>query len=269
VKRVLVTGGSLGIGKAVAEKLAADGDRLVLVARGREALEETVATLPGTGHEVYALDVSDEDGWQSLDLEELDGLVCAAGVMQPIGPIGSYSIADFRRTLEINLVGTWLAIDRCLPALRRSGGAIVTFGGGGATGPLARFDAYATSKAAVARLTENLASVISPVRINCVAPGFVATRLHEETLAAGREAAGEAFYERTEREIAGGGFPASEAAELVGYLLSDATFTGKIVSAAWDPWRDESFVERLATDGSFGTIRRIDGEFFDTLDRAS
>ncbi len=119
------------------------------------------------------------------------GLVCAAAVMDPIGPVGEYAPAEFKRTLEINVVGTLLAVHHCLPALRAGGGSIVTFGGGGATGPLPRFDAYAASKAAVARLSENLAMTLAPVAVNCVAPGFVATRLHEQTLAAGAEAAGQ------------------------------------------------------------------------------
>src|SRR5205807_9146574 len=112
-----------------------------------------------------------------------------------------------RRTLDVNVVGTLLAIRYSLPALRAGGGSIVTFGGGGATAPLPRFDAYAASKAAVARLSENLAETISPVRINCVAPGFVVTRMHELTLAAGPGAAGRDYHERTRREVAQGGFP--------------------------------------------------------------
>ena len=58
VSRVLVTGGSMGIGLAVAQALAAQGDELVLVARGADALEAAVASLPGDGHEWHAFDVS-------------------------------------------------------------------------------------------------------------------------------------------------------------------------------------------------------------------
>ena len=70
-------------------------------------------------------------------------------MLDPVGPIGSYAPADFKRTLEVNLLGTLLAIRACLPGLRAHGGAVVTFSGGGATAPLPRFDAYAASKAAV------------------------------------------------------------------------------------------------------------------------
>jgi len=263
MRRVLVTGGSMGIGLAVAQALAARGNRLVLIARGAEALEQAVGSLAGGGHEWYALDVSDEDAWGAVELDELHGLVCAAAVMAPIGPIGDYAPSEFKRTLEVNVVGTLLAINRCLPALRVGAGSIVTFAGGGATAPLLRFDAYAASKAAVARLSENLAETIAPIPINCVAPGFVCTRLHSQTLAAGPEVAGREFYERTQREVEQGGFPVSETADLVAFLLSGVSFTGKLISAQWDPWRDPAFHDRLAVDPNLATLRRIDGMLFD------
>jgi NAD(P)-dependent dehydrogenase (short-subunit alcohol dehydrogenase family) len=263
---VLVTGGSRGIGLESARALAQRGARLLLVARSAGAVEEASASLPGDGHRWLAFDVSDEDAWHRRleDLDELAGLVTAAAVLEPVGVIGSYSPAAFRRTLEINLLGTHLAVHSCLPALRAGRGSIVTFGGGGATSPLPRLDAYASSKAAVARLTENLASALAPdgITVNCVAPGFVITGLHEATLAAGPAVAGVDYYERTRQEISAGGFPASEAAELVCLLLEGVPFTGKLVSAQWDPWRDRRFHQRLASDPAFATVRRIDGTLF-------
>jgi hypothetical protein len=65
--------------------------------------------------------------------------------------------------------------------------------------------------------------------------------------------------------VAEGGFPANEAAELVCVLLEGVPFSGKLISAQWDPWRDESFHARLAGDRSFGTLRRIDGVQFDAV----
>ena len=70
----------------------------------------------------------------------------------------------------------------------------MTFSGGGGTSPLPRYDAYAASKAAVVRLTENLAAD-GEIEINAVAPGFVATRMHDGTLQAGPKAAGQRYYD--------------------------------------------------------------------------
>jgi 3-oxoacyl-[acyl-carrier protein] reductase len=242
---------------------------VALIAREEQALERALGELPGEGHEALAMDVADEDAWKrrARNLADVQGLVCSAAVLDPVGPIGSYEAADFRRTLEVNVVGTLLAIRACLPALRACGGVVVTFSGGGGTAPLPRYDAYAASKAAVVRLTENLAVELAGdgVRINCIAPGFVATGIHESTLAAGPGLAGADYFERTRAELERGGVPAREAAELVCQLLEgdrDAPFTGKLISAQWDPWRERSFRRRLAEEPDLATLRRIDDEFF-------
>lgn len=273
--RVLVTGGSRGIGRAAAHALAEQGWRVALIARDQRALERARGELSGVGHEAFALDVCDEAAWERLAprLHDVRGLVCAAATLDPVGAIGSYTVADFRRTLEVNVVGTLLAIRACLPGLRSSSGAIVTFSGGGATAPLPRFDAYAASKAAVVRLSENIAVELAGegVRINCVAPGFVATGIHRSTLAAGPERAGAAYYEHTRAELQRGGVPASEAAELTCLLLEgdpQAPFTGKLISAQWDPWRDPDYRARLAEHEDLATLRRIDEMAFTRIERA-
>ena len=259
----------MGIGLAVARMLASRDTELVLVARGPDALRSASESLEGKTHSWHAFDVGDEDAWNAIEIGELNGLVCAAAILGPIGPLGSYAAAEFQRTLEVNTLGTLLAVHRCLPALQAAGGSIVTFGGGGATSPRPRFDAYAASKAAVVRLTENLAIALAPLKVNCVAPGFVATRLHNATLAAGPEAAGQDLHARTRRAVGEGGFPVEEAAELVCLLLADPPFSGKLISAQWDPWRDAAYHERLANDPDLGTLRRIDGVMFERTGEAA
>jgi NAD(P)-dependent dehydrogenase (short-subunit alcohol dehydrogenase family) len=268
-RHVVVTGGSMGIGLAVADTLAAAGARLTLVARGQSQLRRVCEALPGEGHRWRAFDVGREEGWEALvaETDEIYGLVHAAAVIDPVGAIGTYSPEEFRHTIEINLIGSHLAVHFCLPLLVAGGGSVVLFGGGGATSALPRYDAYAASKAGVARLVENLAPVLAEggVSINCVAPGFVITRMHDVTLAAGAENAGLAYFERTLSQIDEGGFPSSEAAALVLLLLAGVPFTGKLISAQWDPWRDAEFHQRLAANSDLGTIRRIDGVQFGPL----
>jgi NAD(P)-dependent dehydrogenase (short-subunit alcohol dehydrogenase family) len=256
---VLVTGGSRGIGLAVGRELAVRGEDVVLVARGADALENAAAALPGHGHRWYAFDVTDDDAWEKVALDELRGLVLAAAVLTPIGPVGSYLPSAFSRTLVVNVVGLVAAVHHCLPALERGNGSIVTFSGGGGSAPLPRYDAYAASKAAVVRLTENLSIELAPMPVNCIAPGFVATDMHRATLEAGAEAVGPDYYARTRGELEAGGFPVSEAAELACMLLAGVPFSGKLISAQWDPWRDPSFHQRLAADDDLGTLRRVDG----------
>ena len=267
-RRILVTGGSLGIGLEVSRELASRGGRLILAARGTEAIEAALDSLEGSGHEGISLDVSDPRAWEEAAVRidaggDLHGLATAAGILGPIGALEQLPAAELIETIAVNLVGTMLALQFALPRLRASGGRAVTFSGGGGTSPLPRYDAYASSKAAVVRLTENVAAG-GEIEINAVAPGFVATRMHEETLRAGPNAAGQSYYQRTQDQLDKGGFPASEAAELVAFLLSPgaAGITGRLISAQWDPWREEEFRERLRSDSDLAKLRRIDEQFF-------
>jgi NAD(P)-dependent dehydrogenase (short-subunit alcohol dehydrogenase family) len=267
-RRILVTGGTRGIGLEVSRALARRGASVIVAARGRPALDAALGELEGGGHSGLVLDVSEPDAWAAA-LEAIDaggalhGLVTAAGVLGPIGRLDEVSPQEFIDTIAINLIGTVLALHHTLPRLRATGGRAVTFSGGGATSPLARYDAYAVSKAGVVRLTENVAAT-GPVEVNCVAPGFVATRMHEGTLSAGPEASGRDYYERTRAQLEAGGFPAAEAADLVSFLLSEDArgISGRLLSAQWDPWRDPDFHARLRRDASLGTLRRIDDQFF-------
>jgi NAD(P)-dependent dehydrogenase (short-subunit alcohol dehydrogenase family) len=240
----------------------------MVAARGIEAIEAAIQTLEGHGHAPIALDVSDPRAWDDAAARvdaggPLHGLVTAAGILGPIGGLDDLQAVELIETIAINLAGTMLALRFALPRLRASGGRAVTFSGGGGTSPLPRYDAYAASKAGVVRLTENLAEG-AEIEINAVAPGFVATRMHDETLHAGPEVAGAGYFERTRAQLATGGFPAREAAELVCYLLSDAArgITGRLISAQWDPWRDPAFARRLRENPDLAKLRRIDDQFF-------
>lgn len=267
-RRILITGGSMGLGLAVSRELVRLGARVVIVARGRASLDGALRELGGEGHQGLSLDVAHAAEWSEamsqVDRDgPLHGLVTAAGVLGPIGTLDEVDMDEFGRAIAVNLVGTALALHHAIPRLRLTNGRAVTFSGGGGTAPLARYDAYAASKVAVVRLTENVA-LSGEIELNCVAPGFVATRMHEETLAAGPEAAGADYYRRTQEQLAEGGFPASEAAALVAFLLSEeaAGISGRLISAQWDDWRDETFRQRLRNDPSLARLRRIDDQFF-------
>jgi 3-oxoacyl-[acyl-carrier protein] reductase len=137
----------------------------------------------------------------------------------------------------------------------------VNYSGGGAATPFPNFSAYATSKVAIVRFTENLPMELSQegFDINCIAPGFVVTRLHQETLKAGEEQATKPFYENTKKQWKHG-VPSSKAETLTVFLLSASDGSGKFISAPWDMAGGGS--GRLKGDKHFATLRRIDEKTF-------
>jgi 3-oxoacyl-[acyl-carrier protein] reductase len=268
VSRVLVTGASRGLGRVVAMRLAELGRPVTVAARDGATLEHALADLDPVDageHRALALDVSDAAAWDAADLADVTGLICAAGTIGPIGDVTEIDPGAFMDTLAVNVLGALLAVRAVAPQLRASDGAAVLLSGGGATGPFARFDAYATSKAATVRLAENLAA--SGLRVNAVAPGFLVTAMQADVLDAGVEAVGEAYFEKVRDAVANNqGDDPARAAELIAFLLSDAArgIAGKLISAPWDPWDDVQFQARLRAEPDLATLRRIDDQFFTT-----
>jgi 3-oxoacyl-[acyl-carrier protein] reductase len=266
----VITGGSMGIGFAIARAFVQEGCNCVLVARGQEALREAKQALGDIGQsvETYVADVSREREVEGLfrftkeRFGRVDILVNSAGIYGPIGTVVEAASAEWLRTLEINIFGVFLcsryAVREIIAQGRR--GKIINLAGGGATLPFPRFSAYAASKAAVVRLTETMAHELGDkgIDINAIAPGPVNTRLLDQVLAAG-VAAGEDFYRRSLKQKEEGGTSPELAAELAVLLASPLSdgLTGRLISAVWDEWKAlPSDIARIAGTDLY-TLRRI------------
>ena len=255
-KNVLVTGGSMGIGFAAAEECLRAGARVVICARDGSAVSGAVEQLKlSSGSQDVdgvAADVTDAvQIEQALDLlgssfGPITSLIHAAAVQGPIGELTTVDPNDWMETVRVDLFGTFLAVRQACERMKQTGGRIVVFSGGGATSPRRSFSAYACSKTAVVRLAETAAIEMSRygIEINALAPGPVATRMLEQTLAA------EPRVEPVPVTI-----PAAAAA----FLISDRArgITGKLVAAVHDGWRDWPLhLDELQRSDAF-TLRRI------------
>jgi 3-oxoacyl-[acyl-carrier protein] reductase len=268
--RVAVIGASGGIGTAVVEEIAGRGARVLATGRDVSRLRRVESLA-----EILVLDVDDPGAPEALadaarrGLGGLDALIIAVGAIGPIGPTRSVDPEEVLENLRRGPVAAIRLVQACADLLDESANASVTlFSGGGATDAFPRYTAYALEKTAIVRLVENLAAEEPGWRVNAIAPGFVATGIHEATLAAGSEAVGRAYFDETQRRLAGEGVPASHAAELSAFLVSDSAvgISGRLISAVWDPWREPAGQEDLRTSASYGRLRRIDGHWFTEAD---
>lgn len=178
--RVLVTGAAGGIGRRVVDRLEAEG--AVIAATDIEEPD-----IPGIGF-VGAADVTDEDAVAVMVaraesvLGGIDALVATAGI-QLSGPTHEVSAADFRRVLEVSVMGTFLVTRAVLPCMFRGGGGrIVTFGSTAAVVAAPELAAYAAAKGAVLQFTRSIAAEYAhhQIRANCVCPGGTMTPLLAE-----------------------------------------------------------------------------------------
>jgi 3-oxoacyl-[acyl-carrier protein] reductase len=179
----VITGGAGGIGLATARRMIASGARVVLWDRDSTTLAPAAAELPESA--TFAVDVTDEGSVARATSstmarhERIDILVNAAGITAPKTTILDSSLAEWRRILDINLIGTYLASRAVGRHMVAAGyGRIVNLGSiaGKEGNPFSA--AYSASKAAVISLTKSMAKELatSGVRVNCVAPAIVATK---------------------------------------------------------------------------------------------
>ncbi|MDR7277438.1 SDR family oxidoreductase [Catenuloplanes atrovinosus] len=180
----VVTGGSGGIGRVVAERLGADGmSVLVHYAGNRERADEAVKAVEAAGGRAVAARADLTDADQATALFEtaertfggVDVVVNTAGIMV-LAPLTELSLDDFDRMLDTNVRGTFLVARAAAPKLRR-GGALITFSSSVVGLAHETYSGYVAAKAGVEAMTRVLAKEMRgrDVTVNAVAPGPTAT----------------------------------------------------------------------------------------------
>ncbi|MEY2228020.1 MULTISPECIES: SDR family oxidoreductase [Streptomyces] len=238
-RTALVTGGSRGIGRAIAERLAADGVTVVLTYASDEAAAlESARRIAEDGGRAFTLRAelgspgSAAALWAAYDELGLDGvdiIVNNAGIGLPI-PLGEITEEDFDRVFAVNVRAPFFVVQEALGRLR-DGGRIINISSGAARIAMPEILAYGATKGALDTLTLNLAKALGArgITVNSVAPGIVDTDVNAGWLRGNAEAEAHAASLSALGRV---GRP-EDIADVVGFLASDAArwVTGRVVDA--------------------------------------
>jgi NAD(P)-dependent dehydrogenase (short-subunit alcohol dehydrogenase family) len=187
-QRIVVLGGTSGLGSATAQAAAQDGAALVVVSSRQESVDRAKNALPA-GTEGFVCDLSDENKIKALfeRIGSFDHLVYTAGENLRLNMLGGTSLDDARQFFNIRYWGAFAAVKYAAASIRRGGSIVLTSGAAGAR-PHKGWTVAASICGAMEAFTRALAVELAPIRVNAVCPGVVKTPLWDGMTSDQREA---------------------------------------------------------------------------------
>lgn len=189
-KVTMITGGSAGLGAALARRFADEGAAVSICARSKEELEAVCREVEASGRRCLAVvaDVTDPDGiarWMKLTRTELgpiDALVLNASMLGDRVAIEDYDLDTWRRVLEVNLTGAFICAKAAVPYLRETRGSLIHVSSGVGDHGRPYWGAYCASKNGLEALSEMMAGELEEdgIRVNAVDPGSMRTEMRAD-----------------------------------------------------------------------------------------
>ncbi|MGW7425036.1 SDR family oxidoreductase [Streptomyces sp. NPDC054813] len=225
-QRVVVIGGTSGIGLAVAEGAAREGARVVVASRRQESVDAALKVLPEDA-EGQVLDATDEEAVRGFfaRLGGYDHLVFTAGESLLLETVARTSVEEARRFLDTRLFGAYTAVKYGVGSIRPGGSVVLTTGTAGQR-PMPGSSVASALCGAMESLTRALAVELAPVRFNVVSPGVVRTELWRELPEADRDGL---FRSSAESLPVGRVGEPADVAEAYLYLMRGGYSTGSVV----------------------------------------
>jgi NAD(P)-dependent dehydrogenase (short-subunit alcohol dehydrogenase family) len=225
-KRVVIIGGSSGIGLAVAEQAASQGADVVIVSSKEERIQEAIRSIGGEARG-QVVDVSDEGAVESFfkKLGAFDHLVFTAGDSLHAHELALTDLKQARRAFELRYWSALAAVKYGSPQIRKGGSVVLTTGIAGQR-PQSGWVIAASVCGTIEALTRALAVELAPIRVNAVSPGVVRTNLWQNMNSSEREQ----FFESVGKRLPVGRVgEAHDIAQAYLFLMKEGFSTGQIV----------------------------------------
>jgi len=225
-KRIVVLGGSSGIGLAVAQQVVARGARAIIASSNADRVKQAVATLDGHA-QGHTLDLSNEHDIQNFfqKIGDFDHLVFTAGDTLQLNELAATDLTEARRAFELRYWAALAAVKYASPHIRKDGSIVLTTGVAGRR-PHKGWTVAASVCGTIEALTRALAVELAPIRVNAVCPGVVRTNLWQSMNADAREH----LYESVGKSLLVGRVgEACEIARAYLFLMQEGYSTGQTV----------------------------------------
>ncbi|MDB5411047.1 MAG: short-chain dehydrogenase/reductase [Rhodospirillales bacterium] len=261
-RNVFILGGSADIGRSLAERYLAAGCRVTVTYRRREAVAD-LARYPLL-HSI-ACDVSDSASIAAAAAQfeaqgrPWDDFLSCVGTMEPIGPFFGTSPDAWQRSIHVNALGQLHALHALYPHRRpgRMAGAMF-LAGGGTNNPFRNYSAYAASKIMLIKMAELLDDECPDLNVFVLGPGFVRTKIHDETLRSGEKAGGN--LAKTRAFLTTQGTSHDDIFQCVEWCFVQGrdVVGGRNLSVVHDPWRNggAALATALRNDRDLYKLRR-------------
>lgn len=254
---VIVSGAGQGIGRAISIELGKCGISILCISKSNNCVKTTEEIIQNGGKaESLILDIENYNetekkisNWISSSSYKRIGVVLAAAILGPKGPIAASSLENWHKTFKVNLLGNIAILRGILPRmLKNKFGRIITFAGGGSAYAFPIFPAYSASKTAIVRTTENINEDLKgkgDFAVVCLAPGAVQTKMLDEVSQSGAEV-------RTIVDI-------SEPINFVKEFINSKTcgFSGSLIHVR-DNWKNYLNTSFELKNSSMWKLRRIE-----------
>jgi NAD(P)-dependent dehydrogenase (short-subunit alcohol dehydrogenase family) len=225
-KRVVIVGGSSGIGLAVAKEAASQGAEVVIVSSNAERVQEAVRSIGGNVRG-EAIDVSDEKAVEAFftKIGAIDHLVFTAGDSLQLHKLADTDLKQARRAFELRYWSVLATVKYASPQIRNGGSIVLTTGVAGQR-PLSGWVIAASVCGTIEALTRALAVELAPIRVNAVSPGVVRTNLWQNMSSSEREQLFESVGKRLPVGRVG---EAHDIAQAYLFLMQEGFSTGQTV----------------------------------------